>query len=286
MSPAMARHSPPAAVTRAAVAVHRLLGEVDDRDLRAGFREGYGHGRADGAATARDEGDAVIESEPVKMAHRASSLETVRIVGWSGLSGVAAAVIIDYRASDARCARTRWRVKSSNRCANQCSPMVGCLPVSRSTRVARPDPLAAFEAATRDWFRGSFEAPRRRRRRAGRPSRQGSTPSSVRPRAAARRWQPSSGAWTVCSPRTARRPACGHCACCTCRRSRHSSTTSIATCGHRWQVSRWQRSGSASRRARCGWACARETPRPMSGAPSASGPRTSSSRRRNRSTSS
>ncbi len=29
----------------------------------------------------------------------------------------------------------------------------------RSTRVARPDPLAAFEAATRDWFRMSFEGP-------------------------------------------------------------------------------------------------------------------------------
>ena len=31
--------------------------------------------------------------------------------------------------------------------------------MSRSTRVTRHDPLAGFEAATREWFRGSFEAP-------------------------------------------------------------------------------------------------------------------------------
>ncbi len=31
--------------------------------------------------------------------------------------------------------------------------------MSRSSRVARHDPLAAFEPATRDWFRGSFETP-------------------------------------------------------------------------------------------------------------------------------
>ena len=31
--------------------------------------------------------------------------------------------------------------------------------MSRSTRTARKDPLAAFEPATRAWFEGSFERP-------------------------------------------------------------------------------------------------------------------------------
>ena len=155
----------------------------------------------------------------------------------------------------------------------------------RSTRVVRHDPLAVFEPATRDWFRAAFEEPTEAQVTGLAGHRGRGAHAHLRTHG---QRQDAGGLPVVPGPaaRGGRAPVtrCRPCGCSTSRRSRRSCTMSIATCGHHWRASPWRRSGSASRRRRSGWACARAIPRPRSGVPSASILRTSSSPRRSRCT--
>ena len=155
------RHRP--RPTRAAVASTDVLGDVHDGDPGAGLGERHGHGRADGATAAGDEGHAAIELEPVpagpsrllpgcaRLATRHRRAATARVAGRS---------IIDYRAY--RAGRTHpdraapLPIEQMFDIPGSDGTMAGCAPPDPA---AHQDPLAGFEPPTRDWFDASFAAP-------------------------------------------------------------------------------------------------------------------------------
>ncbi len=120
-------------------------------------------------------------------------------------------------------------------------------PVRGPSRSDGQDPLAAFSAATRAWFEGSFEAPTAAQAQGWPAIAAGEHTLICAPTGSGK----TLAAFLWCLDRLltggARRPipqrASGSS---TSRRSRRSSTTSTATCARRWPASPWPPSGWAT----------------------------------------